>query len=187
MKFAQKQHEKETVKTFKELVPREYHCFSNVFNKKKATRFPPSRPYDYAIKLKLDIVISKQPLYSLLPCERIAVDEFVKDNLAKGYIRQLKSQTATPFFFVEKKDGSLRPCQDYWKLNKATVKNTYPLPLIGDLIDKLQGALIFTKLDLQNGYNNIRIKKGDECYGTKSYPFPSFSYSTILSSISHST
>lgn len=162
MKFAQKQHEKETAKTFEELVPREYHRFSNVFDKKKATRFPPSRPYDHAIDLKPDSNIPKQPLYSLSPRERVVVDEFVKDNLAKGYIRQSKSQTAAPFFFVEKKDGSLRPCQDYRKLNEATVKNAYPLPLIGDLVDKLQGASIFTKLDLRNGYNNVRIKKGDE-------------------------
>lgn len=63
MKFVQRQYEKETPKTFKELVMKEYHHFSNVFNKKKATRFPPSRLYDHAIDLKLDIVIPKQPLY----------------------------------------------------------------------------------------------------------------------------
>jgi hypothetical protein len=67
-----------------------------------------------------------------------------------------------PFFFVKKKDGSLRLVQDYRALNVATVKNWYPLPLIDDLVNKLQGAQYFTKLDVQWGYNNVRIKEGDE-------------------------
>src|SRR5271170_3359983 len=69
---------------------------------------------------------------------------------------------ASPFFFVNKKDGKLRPCQDYRYLNDWTIKNAYPLPLISDIMDKLQGAKYFTKLDVRWGYNNIRNRKGDE-------------------------
>src|ERR1700720_1736271 len=69
---------------------------------------------------------------------------------------------ASPFFFVKKKDGKLRPTQDYHKLNEATIKNHYPLPLISELVDRLSGAKIFSKMDVRWGYNNIRIKKGDE-------------------------
>ena len=69
---------------------------------------------------------------------------------------------ASPFFFVKKKDGKLRPIQDYRKLNKMTIKNCYPLPLILELIDKLTHAKIFSKMDIQWGYNNIWIKEGDE-------------------------
>ena len=69
---------------------------------------------------------------------------------------------ASPFFFIKKKDGSLRPVQDYRKLNEMTVKNRYPLPLIQELLDKLKGARYFTKLDIRWGYNNVRIKEGDE-------------------------
>ena len=69
---------------------------------------------------------------------------------------------ALPFFFVKKPDGKLCPTQDYRKLNEATIKNQYPLPLIGELIDKLKGAKYFTKLDVRWGYNNVRIKEGDE-------------------------
>ncbi len=69
---------------------------------------------------------------------------------------------ASPFFFVKKKDGKLRPVQDYWKLNEMTIKNRYPLPLISELMDKLRGAKYFSKLDVQWGYNNVRIKTGDE-------------------------
>ena len=68
----------------------------------------------------------------------------------------------SPFFFIKKKDGSLRPVQDYCKLNDMTIKNRYPLPLIQELLDKLKGARHFTKLDVRWGYNNVRIKEGDE-------------------------
>ena len=69
---------------------------------------------------------------------------------------------ASPFFFVKKKDGKLRPVQDYRKLNEMTIKNRYPLPLISELMDKLRGAKYFSKLDVWWGYNNVRIKSGDE-------------------------
>ncbi|HEV7736662.1 MAG TPA: reverse transcriptase domain-containing protein, partial [Chlamydiales bacterium] len=69
---------------------------------------------------------------------------------------------AAPFFFVKKKDGKLRPVQDYRALNDMTIKNRYPLPLISELTNKLKGAKYFTALDVRWGYNNIRIKEGDE-------------------------
>ena len=69
---------------------------------------------------------------------------------------------ASPFFFMKKKDRSLQPVQDYQKLNEMTAKNKYPLPLISELIDQLSGSTIFSKMDIQWGYNNIRIKEGDE-------------------------
>ena len=69
---------------------------------------------------------------------------------------------ASPVFFIKKKDGSLRLVQDYRALNAITVKNKYPLPLIPQLISKLRGAKYFTKLDVRWGFNNVRIKDGDE-------------------------
>ncbi len=69
---------------------------------------------------------------------------------------------ASPFFFVKKKDGKLRPVQDYHKLNKMAIKNHYPLPLISELMDKLRGAKYFSKLNIRWGYNNVCIKTGDE-------------------------
>ncbi len=66
------------------------------------------------------------------------------------------------FFFIKKKDGKLRLVQDYRKLNEMTIKNRYPLPLISELIDQLSHAKIFLKMDVGWGYNNIRIKEGDE-------------------------
>jgi len=80
----------------------------------------------------------------------------------RGYICPSKSSFASPFFFVKKKDGKLRPVQDYRRLNSLTLKNQYPLPLISDVVDKLKDAKIFTKFDVRWGYNNVRIKEGDE-------------------------
>jgi hypothetical protein len=83
-------------------------------------------------------------------------------TLAKGYIQPSISPYASSFFFIKKKDGKLRPVQDYRNLNKWTVRNQYPLPLITTLIRDLGGAHIYTKLDIRWGYNNVRIKEGDE-------------------------
>ncbi|ESK90709.1 reverse transcriptase-rnase h-integrase [Moniliophthora roreri MCA 2997] len=74
---------------------------------------------------------------------------------------------ASPFFFVGKKEkGKLQPTQDYRRLNHGTIKNAYSLLLISDLVDRLKDATIFSKLDLCNGYNNVRIKDGDQWKAT---------------------
>ena len=69
---------------------------------------------------------------------------------------------SSPVFFIKKKDGSLQLVQDYRALNAITVKNKYPLPLISELINTLQGAKYFTKLDVHWGFNNLQMKEGDE-------------------------
>ncbi|ESK81826.1 reverse transcriptase-rnase h-integrase, partial [Moniliophthora roreri MCA 2997] len=144
------------LKSLEELIPPYLSDYTNRFEKKKSERFPPSRPYDHAIDLKPDFKPRDCKVYSLSPKERIEQDKFLDENLQKGYIRPSKSPMASPFFFVSKKEaGALRPCQDYRDLNNGTIKNQYPLPLVTDLVDKLKMARVFTKLDLQNGYNNI--------------------------------
>jgi hypothetical protein len=102
--------------------------------------------------------------YNLTPEEREQQEQFISEQLKKGYIRPSKSPMASPFFFVTKKDGRLRPTQDYRYLNQWTKKNAYPLPLISEMMDKIKasGAKYFTKLDVRWGYNNVRIHKGDE-------------------------
>ena len=79
-----------------------------------------------------------------------------------GLIVESKSRYATPCFYIPKKDGSLRLVQDYRKLNQVIIKDKMPLPLIGEVIDKLKEAKYFNKLDLIWEYNNVRIKEGDE-------------------------
>ncbi len=78
-----------------------------------------------------------------------AMQKFLSDKLKKGYIHESKSPYASSFFFVHKKDGKLRPVQDYRKINVITIRNQYPLPLIADLICDLSNAHIYMKLDVR--------------------------------------
>jgi hypothetical protein len=92
----------------------------------------------------------------------MALDEWIEEMKAKGYIRDSQSPYASSFFFIKKKDRKLCPVQDYRKINTWTIHNQYPLPIIGDLVRDLGKAAIFTKFDVHQGYNNIRIKEGDK-------------------------
>ena len=85
----------------------------------------------------------------------------LEELLKKGYIRPNVSPWGDHVLFVKKKDGTLRLCIDYRQLNKATVKNKYPLPRIDDLFDQLRGSKVFSKIDLRSGYHQIRIKNED--------------------------
>ena len=86
----------------------------------------------------------------------------MKEQLRKGYIQPSKSLQMVPVFFVGKKDGKKRMVQDYRYLNEWTIKNNYPLPLILDILENIGTKKLFTKMDLRWGYNNVRIKEGDE-------------------------
>jgi hypothetical protein len=160
--LAIEENSKKTDKTDEQLVPAEYHKYSNIFSEEKAHRFPESRPWDYKIKIKEGFKPKSFKNYNLTPAEQIKLDKFLKENLEKGYIWPSQSPMASSFFFVSKKDGKLWPCQDYRYLNNWMVKNSYPLPLISEIMDKLKGAKYFTKLDVCWGYNNVRIRKEDE-------------------------
>ena len=144
-------------------IPSEYQRHSRVFSEEEANRFPPSRPWDHAIELKEGAPSAIDcKIYPIPPGEDEALRKFLETEQAKGYIRPSKSPYASSFFFIKKKDGKLRPVQDYRRLNDYTVKNKYPLPLIPELIAQVKDAWIFTKFDIRWGYNNVRIKKGDE-------------------------
>jgi hypothetical protein len=86
----------------------------------------------------------------------------LEELFAKGYIKPSKSPYGAPILFVHKKNGTLRMCVDYRALNKATVKNWYPLPRINDLFDRLSGVKVFSRIDLRSGYYQIRIAEEDE-------------------------
>ncbi|XP_070688265.1 uncharacterized protein [Pempheris klunzingeri] len=119
-------------------------------------------PHDCAIELLPGAPIPKGRLYSISGPERKAMDEYIASSLQAGIIRPSSSPAGAGFFFVGKKDGSLRPCIDYSPLNAITVKNRYPLPLLSSAFELLQQATVFTKLDLRNAYHLIRIREGDE-------------------------
>ena len=100
------------------------------------------------INLKEDFVPKKGRTYLMSRQKKEEVREFVEEQLRKGYIRPSKLPQTSPVFFVGKKDRKKRMVQDYWYLNKGTVKDNYPLPLISDLIDTMGTKRVFTKIDL---------------------------------------
>ena len=138
-----------------------YADFRDVFEKKTIDKLPPSRTFDHTIELNKGFSPKVAKVYSLNPKEQEACRAFIDEHLKSGKIVPFKSPQVSPFFFVPKKDGSVRPCQDYQYLNSHTVKNTYLLPLISGLIDKLKGSSVFTKMDIWWGYNNVLIKPED--------------------------
>ena len=83
------------------------------------------------------------------------------DMLRKGLIRPSASPWGSPIIFVDKRDGTTRLCVDYRKLNDVTIKNKYPLPKIEDLFDQLNGARIFSKIDLRTGYHQLKVRETD--------------------------
>ncbi|KAK3548349.1 hypothetical protein QTP70_010580 [Hemibagrus guttatus] len=143
-------------------VPIQYHHLKAVFSKRKATSLPPHRPYDCAIKLLPGTCPPRGRIFSMSSPERTAMDKYINESLAAGIIRPSTSPAGAGFFFVSKKDGGLRPCIDYRGLNKITIRNRYPLPLMATAFEILQEASIFTKLDLHNAYHLMRIRQGDE-------------------------
>jgi len=116
----------------------------------------------------------KTSIYRLTPPEKVALEKYITDGLAQGSLRWSEAPDACSFFFIDKKDGKLRPVQDYHPLNDITRKNAAPIPLIPELVDKLLGTQFFTKLDVRWGYNNIRIREGNEWKATFKTPLGLF-------------
>ena len=122
---------------------------------------PPDRDIEFLIELLPGTgPISKRP-YRMLAKDLVEIKKKIKELLDKGYIRPSSSPWGSPVLLVEKKDGSLRMVVDYRGLNEVTIKNKYPLPMINDLFDRLQGAKVFSKIDLRSGYHQLKIREQD--------------------------
>ena len=146
----------------RKMVPQRFHKWLKVFKKAVSERMLVRKPWDYAINLREDFVPRKGRIYLMSREEKEEVREFMKKQFRKGYIRPSKSPQTSPVFFVKKKNRKKRMVQDYRYLNKGTVKNSYTLPLISDLINTMGTKKVFTKMDLHQEYNNIWIKERDE-------------------------
>ncbi|KAG5523801.1 hypothetical protein RHGRI_030706 [Rhododendron griersonianum] len=125
----------------------------------------PGAPMDREIEFPIELVPGTQPIskapYRMAPAEMKELKTQLQDLWEKGFIRPSTSPWRAPVLFVKKKDGSMRLCIDYHELNKVTVKNKYPLPRIDDLFDQLQGARVFSKIDLRSGYHQLKVRKED--------------------------
>ncbi|KAJ9507410.1 hypothetical protein QJQ45_006347 [Haematococcus lacustris] len=133
--------------------------YSDVF--KPLTDTPPERPVGHTIPLVPDARPPVTPMYRLSKPEQEELKRQIQDYLSKGMIEPSSSPYAAPILFVQKKSGELRMCIDYRQLNKLTLRDQYPLPRIDDLFDRLSGCSVFSSLDLQAGYHQIRITPED--------------------------
>ncbi|WVZ84746.1 LOW QUALITY PROTEIN: hypothetical protein U9M48_031737 [Paspalum notatum var. saurae] len=143
----------------------------------------PSMPPDKDIEFLIELLPGTAPIamrqYRMAPVEQDEVKKNIDELLAKGFIRLL---------LVEKKNTDVkRMCLDYWALNKVTIKNKYPLPLIDDLFDQLHGACVFSKIDLRSGYHQLKICHSDipktaftTKYGLYEYTVMSFGLTNAL-------
>ena len=144
-------------------VPAEYSDFADVFSPDLASKLPEHTGINnYAIELVEGQQPPYGPIYSLGPVELETLKAYIKTNLANGFIRPSKLTARAPILFDRKSDGFFRLCIDYQGLNNLTIKNWYPLPLIGELLDRLGRAKQFTQLDLTSAHHRMRIRKGDE-------------------------
>ena len=144
------------------LCPYKYRDFADVFDEQESRQLPPHRPYDCAIELQPGSQAPWGPVYNMSPAERELTAKYVQDQLQKGFIRPSKSPASSPVLFAPKPGGGWRFCVDYRKLNEVTIKNRYPIPLIDELLESVNGATLFTKIDLRAAYNLLRIQEGDE-------------------------
>jgi len=118
--------------------------------------------FDHAINLQEGAEPPWGPVYLMSAHQFNELDKYLKKMIAEGKIADSESPCGAPILFVAKPDGSLRLCVNYRNLNKLTILNKYPLPLMDELCDRVAGARMFTKLDLKDEYHLIRMRKGDE-------------------------
>ena len=144
-------------------VPAEYLDFADIFSLDLAIKLPKHTEINTHT---IDLEEGKQPLYgpiySLELVELETLKTYIETNLANSFIYPSKSPADTPILFDKKPDRSLCLCVNYWDLNKITIKNWYPLPLVDESFDCLGHAKQFTQLDLTSAYHQMKIKEGDK-------------------------
>ena len=144
-------------------LPARYQQHVWLFSEDATKRFPPSWPKDLAVRLKPgtpDTINCK--VYPLACNEIQAAAEFTSKNEELGRIKKANSPWGSPFFFIKKKDSSLRPVQDYRAMNIWTERDVYPMPHIEQILEQLHGKVLFTTLDIRDGYNNIHVRPKDQ-------------------------
>jgi len=123
---------------------------------------PPLRGIEHQIDFIPETSLPNRPAYRTNPTEAKEIQQQVEELLAKGWVQDSMSPYVMLVILVPKKDGSWRMCTNGRAINNIIIKYTQPIPRLDDLLDELHGSQIFTKIDLKSGYNQIRIKPGDE-------------------------
>ncbi|KAL5514485.1 hypothetical protein ACEPAG_2574 [Sanghuangporus baumii] len=152
---------------WRKLLPKEIQDYADVFDPDRSRRLPKHTKWDMAINLKEGVPLPKpRPIIKLTREEQAALNAYVQELLDKGWIEKVQPHepcpVAAPVFFVGKKDGGARAVTDYRDINDATVSDPYPIPIMSVLPEKLEKGKFFFTLDMRSGYNNLRIREGDE-------------------------
>ena len=141
----------------------QYSHYAECFSAQQAARLPKHKSCDHQIPLQdPSVKIPTGAIYKTTWEEDEALCKYLQENISTGKVRFSRSATNATIPFVQKKDGSLRLCVDNRALNRLTIPNKYLLPLISELLDKTRGGKWFTRLDLKNACNLIRIEAEDE-------------------------
>lgn len=156
-------------------LPPEFEAYKSVFLPQELL-LPPHRPFDCAIKLKPGAVAPFGGLYTLTPDEKSELRDYLDDQLARGHIVPSSSAAAGPIFFVKVPGKKNRPVVDYRALNKVTIRDSYPIPVVGWLLNQLIGCKFFAKIDLKAAFNLLRVASGDEWLTAFRTPWGLFEY-----------
>jgi hypothetical protein len=131
-------------------LPPNYADFVNVFSKSQSDELPPHQPLDHKIELLPNATpLRAHPLYSISTEQLVALKEYLTENLRKKWIVPSGAKYGSPVLFAKKPNDGLRLCVNYRKLNARTRKNTYPLPLIGKILKRINRARVYIKLDIR--------------------------------------
>lgn len=133
--------------------------YSNIFEQPK--QLPPHRFHDHKIILKKGTHPVNVRPYRYLALQKDIIEKIIGEMLEAGVVRPSQSPYSSPIVLVKKKDGSWRLCVDYRQLNKHTVTDKFPIPVIEELLDELHGAEFFSKMDLRSGYWQVRLNPAD--------------------------
>lgn len=159
-------------------LPPEFSAYTSVFLPQDIA-LPPHRPFDCAIHLMPGAVAPFGGLYTLTPDERSELRHYLDEQLAKGHIVSSSSAAAAPIFFVKVPGKKNRPVVDYRALKKVTVRDSYPIPVVGWLLNQLIGCKFFTKIDLKSAFNLLCVAKGDEWLTAFRTPWGLFEYQVM--------
>jgi len=166
-----------------QLLPKQYQEYADVFSKAASDELPPQRTNDYRIELEdgktAEREVGYSPLYKQTAEELEAARDYIVDNLNKGFIGPSAAPFSSPILMARKPGGGLRLCVDYRKLNAITRKDRYPIPLVDELMERISGAKIFTKLDIRQGFHRIRLDPESEDLTTFRTRYGTYKYHVV--------
>ena len=143
-------------------VPKEFHDFLDVFDRKAAEVLPLNRTYDHKIEIDSDDPLPKSQLYLMSQFKLQRIKEYLKKNLRKGFITSSNASYASLILFAQKFNDDLRFCVDYQKLNALIKKDQYLLPLIDETLAQMTGCKFITKFDIIAAFNKLCMNPGSE-------------------------